>query len=116
MQIIESLHIMLEESGEKQYPDIHLGSGKKPMIRNNNGEIEIFSQDFPILDNTMLKDIIIELSNTESFERFLENMELDSSYQFKNGKRYRVNCYIDSTGYSIALRLIPDSIPSMQEL
>lgn len=116
MQIIESLHIMLEESGEKQYPDIHLGSGKKPMIRNNNGEIEIFSQDFPILDNTMLKDIIIELSNTESFERFLENMELDSSYQFKNGKRYRVNCYMDSRGYSIALRLIPDSIPSMQEL
>ena len=43
-------------------------------------------------------------------------MELDSSYQFKDGNRYRVNCYMDTAGYSVALRLIPEKIPTLEEL
>jgi len=116
MNSVEFLGKILEETSEKNYPDIHLNSSRKPTIRNNNGEIEFLSDEYPELNNDALKDIIIELSSQESFEKFLENMELDCSYQSSNGKRYRVNCYIDSAGYSIALRLIPEKVPTMEEL
>ncbi len=116
MNSVEFLGKILEQSGEKNYPDIHLNSGRKPTIRNNNGEIEFLSEDFPELNDVALGDIIVELSSEKSFEKFLENMELDCSYQFHNGKRYRVNCYMDSAGYSIALRLIPETVPTMEEL
>jgi twitching motility protein PilT len=43
-------------------------------------------------------------------------MDLDISYQYNNGNRYRVNCYMDTNGYSIAMRLIPEKIPTLEEL
>jgi twitching motility protein PilT len=43
-------------------------------------------------------------------------MEIDTSYPFDNGDRYRVNCYKDNNGYSIAMRIIPNKIPSLESL
>ena len=34
----------------------------------------------------------------------------------ENGNRYRINCYIDSSWYNIALRLIPHEIPTLESL
>ena len=43
-------------------------------------------------------------------------MELDTSIQIENGDRYRVNCYKDTKWYSIALRIIPSHIPTLEDL
>ena len=47
---------------------------------------------------------------------FIHEKEIDSSYSFREESRYRVNCYMDSAWYSIALRLIPNDIPTIDEL
>jgi len=46
----------------------------------------------------------------------MEEFELDISYSFKDTERYRVNCYMDTNGYSIAMRIIPREIPTLEQL
>jgi len=43
-------------------------------------------------------------------------MELDTSYALLDADRYRVNCYKDTAGYSVALRIIPSDIPTLESL
>lgn len=47
---------------------------------------------------------------------FYGKKEIDASYQFHNGSRYRVNCYDSVSGYAIALRYISQEIPSLESL
>jgi twitching motility protein PilT len=41
---------------------------------------------------------------------------MDGSYNYADKDRYRVNCYVDTNGYSIALRIIPRQIPTLEEI
>ncbi|MCD5380359.1 PilT/PilU family type 4a pilus ATPase, partial [Candidatus Gracilibacteria bacterium] len=68
------------------------------------------------LTSDIVREFIIEITGEEGLLKFKKNLELDSSYPFENGDRYRVNCYRDSNGYSIAMRIIPKNIPSIEEL
>ncbi|MCP4523097.1 MAG: PilT/PilU family type 4a pilus ATPase [Candidatus Gracilibacteria bacterium] len=120
----ELLKTLLQYCSEKKYPDIHLNSGFFPKVRNENGHIDdlktITIQDkeysFDSLDKSIIGEIITEIVGEHGFHKFLDEMELDTSYALTSGDRYRVNCYIDSAGYSVAFRLIPSQIPTMEEL
>lgn len=116
MNAKEFLDKILEEAWKRKYSDIHLNTGSKPIIRDESWNINIFSESYP----TLTKECILELVNilvwSEWKSKFLEEYECDSSYQYQNGSRYRINCYMDTKWYSIALRFIPDSIPSLEEL
>lgn len=101
---------------EQNYSDIHLNTWKKPIIRNNNWDISELEWPFPILDKKMITEIIRIITSDEWLDKFLENYELDSSYMLKNWNRYRINCYIDTNWYNIALRLIPNKIPTLELL
>lgn len=104
----------------KNYSDIHISTGNKPIIRNKSWELENvdFLDDFelPILDITTTSEIIKVLVWDEWLKKFETEMELDSSYNFKNLVRYRINCYKHTLWYSVALRTIPYKIPTFEEL
>lgn len=61
------------------------------------------------IDDESLKDFITE----EALREFEEENEI---LHANKRDRYRVNCYIDSNGFNIAMRLIPKTIPTMEEL
>lgn len=108
----------------KQFPDIHLNSNHLPIYREHNWEIvfiekiKVWNSEVPVTKLTeadilvMIKDIV----QVDKLKIFEETLELDCSYLYKNWDRYRVNCYKDSQGYSIAMRIIPRDIPSMDSL
>lgn len=127
-------HIFTLTTKEK-YPDIHLNETSLPIIRNHSGDLVkvdfidvptgektpegddiMMKKFFPILDSQTMKEIIVHIAWENGFEKFLQNFELDTSYRFQNEDRYRVNCYMDSSGYNVALRIIPSLIPSMEDL
>ncbi len=120
----ELLYNILKFSSENKYPDIHLNSGHFPIYRNHSGQIEkiqelsIWDEQVNIVKLTQsdVVDFIVEITWETGFTKFEENLELDTSYPFENWDRYRVNCYKDSNGYSIAMRIIPKDIPSIEEL
>lgn len=135
MNAKEILELIFTLTTKEKYPDIHLNETSLPIIRNHSGDLIkvefidvptgeltpegekiMMKKFFPKLDNTMMKEIITEIAGTVWYEKFLVNFELDTSYRYKTEDRYRVNCYMDSSGYNIALRIIPSLIPTMEDL
>lgn len=124
MVIKDLLHAILDITTKEKYPDIHLNTWFKPIVRNLNWEIIKIEKliisdeeiDAPILTKEMVKNIIIELAGYNWMDKFMENFELDTSFKYLDKNRYRVNCYMDSNWFSVALRLIPSDIPTLEEL
>ena len=54
--------------------------------------------------------------NEEQVARFKSEQELDFAYQIESGARFRGNVFYERGSVSIALRLIPKEIRSIQEL
>ncbi|MFK7780536.1 MAG: type IV pilus twitching motility protein PilT [Candidatus Gracilibacteria bacterium] len=116
----ELINFILDYASKKNYPDVHINSDYKILIRNNSGEIEAIGPDLgggiDILTKNDVKNIIIAVIGDKGFSEFKKNLEYDSSYMIASGDRYRINCYNDTNGYSIAMRLIPSKIPTLAEL
>ena len=112
----ELLDKIFQVSSEKKYPDIHLNTWNKPLIRDTSGNITILEWEYPVINKVAISEIIKIVSWESGFKKFESDMDLDISYQYNNGNRYRVNCYMDTNGYSIAMRLIPEKIPTLEEL
>ncbi|MDD2907359.1 MAG: PilT/PilU family type 4a pilus ATPase [Candidatus Gracilibacteria bacterium] len=116
----EKIDFILNYASEQKFSDVHINSNSPIRVRNHNGEIDtIDSIGEEILEN-ITKDEVVEIIKVvigeKDFSSFLSSKELDNSYMISNGDRYRVNCYIDSMGYSIAFRIIPNKIPTLEEL
>ncbi|NVP17712.1 PilT/PilU family type 4a pilus ATPase [Candidatus Gracilibacteria bacterium] len=120
MNIKEKLDTILDFASNNKYSDVHINTNSNVRIRNHNGEIEIIEKIGEVLiektDKNEISEIIKIISGAEKYESFIIDKELDTSYKIGNGDRYRVNCYFDSQGISIAFRIIPNEIPSMDEL
>ncbi len=120
----ELINHILHYCCKKNYPDIHISTNKKVKIRNNSWliidleKIEIDSKELVLPKMTLdsIKSIICVLAWEKWYEKFKLDMELDLSYRIESQDRFRVNCYLDSDGYSIAFRIIPSKIPSLDEL
>lgn len=118
------IHI-LSFCNKQKYPDIHISTGKKPFIRFTNGELNLLekiqidentSMDIPVFDKNAVYEIIRIIAWDKGGNDFMNNLELDVSYNYKNIDRYRVNCYMDTNGYAIAMRIIPKDIPNIEQL
>ncbi|MDD4151366.1 MAG: type IV pilus twitching motility protein PilT [Candidatus Gracilibacteria bacterium] len=124
MQIKDIFNKILEISNKNKFPDIHLNTSKKAIMRHHNGDLETLETldfdgniiDFPILTKEDISEIIKIIAGNEGLLKFEENFELDTSYKYEEKARYRVNCYMDTAGYNIALRIIPTEIPSLEDL
>jgi twitching motility protein PilT len=115
---------ILSFSSKNKFPDIHINSGHLPIYRNHNWEIEnikiietsLWNIESPILTKGIVREIISFILWEKNMIKFELNMEYDTSYLYENWDRYRINCYKDNNGYSIALRIIPSIIPNIEEL
>ena len=115
---------ILKYASLKDYPDIHLNTNSLLKIRNKSGDIEdvktvIFDSNeinIPVLSDKIIEWIMIILAWERWFKKFIEDMELDCSYKVEWWDRYRVNCYMDTGWYSIAMRRIPNVIPKLKDL
>ena len=124
MNHIELLNSVLNYAAFKWYPDIHINSGEKIKIRNKSWDIEslesisIWDKNvlIPVLSKHDVEKIIIWIAWHIWNTKFQNDMELDTSYSYDNSDRYRVNCYMDTDWYSIAMRRIPNQIPTLEEL
>jgi len=94
--------------------DLHLSEGKKPTIRVSGMLLPLVKREE--ISNDMIIGILSELVSKENREYFLQNKELDFSYGIENGERFRGNAFFQQGKVSIALRLIPRKIRSLEEL
>lgn len=94
--------------------DLHMSEGRHPTIRVNGVLIPLVKKQ--PLSHTDIDAILNLMIDADSRKRFMENKELDFSYQFSPEARFRGNAYIQKGAYTIALRLIQNKIKSIKEL
>ena len=120
----ELLDNILNHASEMNYSDIHINTGEYISIRDKSWKIEKISEikinsksiSLEIMTQEAVISIITAIAGEDWFKKFEEHMELDSSYKIEWWDRYRINCYMDTAWYSIAIRSIAKNIPSLEEL
>ncbi|MEJ0001966.1 MAG: PilT/PilU family type 4a pilus ATPase [bacterium] len=110
-RLLESLiENVIREGGS----DLHLGVGRVPAMRVS-GEL-IFLANNPVISKEDAMGILGEILDKPKMERFLEEQEMDFSYDYNGGEaRLRGNVFYQKGSISMAFRLVP-SIKSLAEL
>jgi len=123
MNATELFTHIIEKTIFEGYSDIHIVTESFPIIRNNSWDITpietliIWGEDIKLreLDKKEVMEIIHHILGPSKLEVFIDTFEIDGSYQYKDN-RFRINCYYDTRGFAIALRLIPKEIPKLEDL
>ena len=114
MDYTTQLKELLQETCQAQASDLHLSVGNSPTLRINGVLAPLAKRKALTPEET--QGFATSLMNEEQIQRFLKEKELDFSYNFENNTRFRANVYLQRGFISIALRLIPSKIRTLEEL
>jgi len=96
----------------KKASDIHLPAMSNPCLRIDG---ELIRLDYQIPDNEQFAQFIVSLLKDEQVRKLEENRDVDFIYVHGN-IRFRGNAFFQQRGLSLSLRLINDSIYSIDQL
>jgi twitching motility protein PilT len=99
---------------KKNASDLHLSAGLPPILRID-GELE-HVKDMAPLDAETTKKYIYDVMSPEQQKEFETALELDFATEVKNVARYRVNAFHQANGPAAVFRVIPEIIPTLDEL
>lgn len=105
---------ILVEALEHEASDVHIKEGAPPIFRIN-GVLKPFTKVKPF-DHNDLSRMAFGLMNDWQKERFIKNREVDMGYEVYGLGRFRVNVYQQRGKLSIALRIVPYQIKTLEEL
>jgi twitching motility protein PilT len=94
---------------------LHLVVGSPPSLRVD-GELVPANDTYAPLTPEDMKALSFSLVNDQQKELLLANKEIDFSYQYNNEGRFRVNLYYQKGSLAGALRLIPTTIRTIEDL
>ena len=93
--------------------DLHLIIDCEPLIRVDGS---LRALELPVLDGQTLQKLCYSILSEKQKNHFEENGELDFAYEVKDVGRFRVNFYKTLGSVSAAFRIIPTTIPSLDQL
>ena len=114
MEYKNSLNKYIEIALKEEGSDIHLTAGSPPAIRVTGSLVAIAQEPELTPEDTL--GILSVMISSEERERFLQTKEIDFSYSLEDGTRFRGNGFFQQGSVGIALRLIPSTIRSIEEL
>lgn len=99
---------------EKNASDIHFIVGKPPILRIDGRLSEMNGQE--VMDRKIVETLVMSMVSEKQKEIFLNDKELDLSYEVKGKSRFRVNLHFEKNNMGLVARVIKNEIPTMQEL
>lgn len=111
MAKIDTLFRIMVEKGAS---DLHLSSGAPPLLRLNGDMVAIENQ--AVLDSALIQEMVFEIVTEKQKRTFVENWELDCSYEIAGLSRFRVNVFMQRRGLGAVFRVIPTEILSAEKL
>jgi len=99
---------------KKQASDLHLVVGKPPILRINGGLIAI--KETAEIDRAAMEKMVFSILTTGQKDKFLEEKDLDFSYEIKDKSRFRVNIHFEKDNVGLVARVISSKIPTMEEI
>ncbi len=94
--------------------DLLVTAGSPPRMRVGGRLLPI--EGVPSLDGVRAADLILGLLDDETRTQFRRDKELDFAFGWGDRARFRGNVYFQSSEVALTLRLIPNRIPSFEEL
>lgn len=108
------LQELLSLTVKEQASDLHLSSGYLPTLRITGRLVPLIKRKKLSPKDT--QSLSEALMTKLQLERFLQEKDIDFSYNFEDKTRFRVNIFLQKGEASIALRLVPAKIKTIEEL
>jgi len=105
---------LLHTAKSKNASDLHLVVSSPPLLRVN-GSLESVN-GAALLTPTDVSQAFLQITSPEERENFTRHLELDFGYTLSDGTRLRCNAAQQRGAISLALRLLPPRIMSIDEL
>ncbi|GEN51914.1 type IV pilus twitching motility protein PilT [Halobacillus faecis] len=104
---------LLTVANEYEASDIHLTVGVPPIFRIH-GQLRKYGKNplKPVDTDGMAKAILSE----DLHQQLVSNREVDVSYGIAGVSRFRINIYYQRNCLSMAVRIVPREIPSIEDL
>lgn len=104
---------ILQRAVDMNASDVHVVAGLPIFFRING---ELFPQTQEDASPEFCVTFMRGLLGDEAWARFSADREIDASYQIASGARFRVNCAFEREQPTLAARIIPQAIPTLEEL
>jgi twitching motility protein PilT len=108
------IDVLFKRAVDKGASDLHLRVGLPPILRID-GRLKR-QEDFPVLTNDNAMQILEQIISQEQRTRLFADKELDFACALGSQARFRVNVMWQRRVLSIACRVLPFEVPSIDEL
>lgn len=108
------LRDLLELCVKQNASDLHLSPGLPPMARID-GDLFPF-KDMTILSADQIKDLVYSAMEKSQQQEFETALELDFAVNIPNIAGFRVNAFHQIHGIAAVFRVIPEKIPTLEQL
>jgi twitching motility protein PilT len=109
LHIDELLHIVVDKNSS----DLHICSDSPPVLRLDG---KLTRMNYEKFSPQIIQRMMYEIISDENIQKFETTYELDFSYALPKRARFRVNMYRDRGSCAAAFRLIPQKIPTVEQL
>ncbi len=110
----KELDELLETVVREGASDLHISEGRHPTLRIAGALVPLARKQVLKKDDT--SGILDVMVTSEMKADFIKSKEIDFSYDFNEKGRFRGNAYFQQGHISIALRLIPKQIKTIEDL
>lgn len=104
---------LLAFGAKNKASDLHLSSGISPMIRVHGDMRRI---NLPEMSAEEVGNMVTSVMNDHQRKIYLQNLEVDFSFELPNVARFRVNAFNIGRGPAAVFRTIPSTVLSLEEL
>ena len=105
---------LLTLAKSKRASDLHLVAGVYPMFRID-GELKP-QDEYPRLSNEIIQDLFNQVADERLRHLFKTELEVDFAYVLPGGSRGRCNACWQQGTISLAIRLLSETIPTVETL
>jgi len=110
----QELDDLMINTAQENASDLHLSVGRYPTLRINGRLVPLTNKE--VLTPKKVEELVDALLTDEQKAKFTKDKEIDLSYEFEKKARFRINVFYQRGFTSVAFRLIPSKIRTLEDL
>jgi twitching motility protein PilT len=109
-----TLNTLFKKATESKASDLHIIVGKPPILRID-GELKVIDGT-PEITRDKAEEMVFSILTERQKKKFVDERELDISYEIPKFSRYRVNLHWERDNIGLVARIISNEIPKLEDL
>lgn len=109
-----TINTLFKKATESKASDLHIIVGKPPILRID-GELKIIPES-PEITREKAEELVFSILTERQKAKFIDERELDISYEIPKFSRYRVNLHWEKDNIGLVARVISNDIPLLEDL